>query len=742
MRTKESTLVLGTGMDRSPEAPIQSFYLLENCIYDPGVKAWCTGLGLESYFKQLGSSPVSLADTLPIRSLYEWNVQGTTILVYEQGDQLVWQARGLKRVLDQGRPITQQGSTYIPIGDWLIILNGDRPIKVDRRGRTSSFSFSSLPASPSIYNVDTSRMVQTDTATSATDSGIAIYPQFHLDTTAWGILEYDLGAGAISYLGPKDTAYHGLGTTQVNDTNYYGYKVAFISESGAISGLSPAVYCRWDILEPLDNEANEALPNPYGVKYGVQLDDLPDGPDNTVARYIYRTRNMRDGIIGAGEEYFLAAIIQDNATTSYVDFRPDNELVSRAPTTLEAWVIPQDASQGVLWDNRLWLAGSSSNPQRLYYSEPNQPEQFGLNNFFDVSTRQAGNITGLSSFQNMLIITREYGTEVVTRAQDRYQLSILHPSIGSESPSGVVETPLGVMFFNEQGIYLASGNLQGGSTPGLQEVSTPISQIFTRVNPEALTSVQAAYSRKYKEVWFHIPIDGSDVPNLGLVFHLDTLGWSIRGILEDELNPYWEFLSLATDTKGHYLIGPNSRAIGDNWGLLGVQTLSMSGTMMIPSDVTLGENVLTVGSIEPAPIFSTLMSQWTPIATNKIQYLGIELSLYEISNTPLPLGTMVDRNYHWDQEIRLGQGGTQITPLHPDNRDTKEATPMYGVNPRLMPLAVYDESRLSDARPIVVRADVNPNIRDCALWYTRTREPNQIIGWAWKLNNTAITQRR
>jgi hypothetical protein len=97
-----------------------------------------------------------------------------------------------------------------------------------------------------------------------------------------------------------------------------------------------------------------------------------------------------------------------------------------------------------------------------------------------------------------------------------------------------------------------AGNLQYIDKPEMIKLSEPISRIWRRVNKDQLSRAAGSYSHKYREYQLYLCIDGSDIPNLGLVFHVDKKSWSIR--------ENFPVSCLDTDGQGNFLFGHNEGA--------------------------------------------------------------------------------------------------------------------------------------------------------------------------------------
>ena len=507
---------------------------------------WICDRGIEPWWDPSPSFQVGpeITDTLintllgdKVDSLFVWKKQSNNqvYILVEQGGRLyyIWGAKGSTAAADWRRNIVfidsnrhipkmnEVGTQYIPYGNRLLIINGvDEPIWFYGDTKYRDYSFLLPTPQLELLPIDAEYLDGGDLV-----SGTAA-PEF-INTPL------------------------GLGDRGQGDTSVYAYRMSFIMDSGSESPISAPVFVNWTIPDAAAAER----------RFGVFINELPQGPEGCVARRIYRTKNQRlADITGAGEGiYYLVKQINDNSTTEYIDITSDNILVNQANFT-ESSVIDSSYLYGAAWNGRVWLAGGLTHPTKIIYSAQGLPEQFGVFDYFDVGSEKGGSITGVFAYYNNLLIFRETSIEVVRFNNGQYSISQVSPSIGTKATNTIKLVPeIGVVFLTEDGFYSINGGLDGGSQISVTKISQAIAKEMELVSTVAIQKSTATYSPKEKEYWCHYPSPGSIIPSRGAVIHTDDATWSLRHADTKIRNFRFYFTALATDPDGNILIGTQPR---------------------------------------------------------------------------------------------------------------------------------------------------------------------------------------
>lgn len=128
----------------------------------------------------------------------------------------------------------------------------------------------------------------------------------------------------------------------------------------------------------------------------------------------------------------------------------------------------------IYFKNKVWVAGTSANPSRLFWSDVGDPRAWPAANVADFDPNDGDIITGLGTFGPYLLVFKR---NKVFRVHDlntgaNTTLSI---SIGASSQRSIVESPLGTFFLtNDKGVFIYNGTtlrqLSEKITPTLEGV--------------------------------------------------------------------------------------------------------------------------------------------------------------------------------------------------------------------------------------------------------------------------------
>lgn len=634
-----------------------------------------------------------------------------TYYLYEQAGELKYDmgnkgtSAGVRQtsVLSSGRKIPKPddcGTQITTYGRFNLIINGfDKMIKWWGREAYSDFGFISPTPAPSIAGVDTKFIIYRD--------GIVpeqLISQKESDET---VIRFG------------KTEYVGLGTPTKGDINRYDYKISFVTDTGSESPLSDRATVTWTI----STASSSAMTGSYRPsrtdyaegKYGVMISDLPIGPKGTVARRLYRTRNRKDGLGGAGEIYYLVAQIDNNSENQYIDIMPDQDLITEAPSVLESSVISSQYKYCATWNNSIWLGGGEQNPYGIIFSKAGLPEQFGIADYFDVGLREGGAITALVPFYDVLLVFRERAIEIVTVGTNGYVISTLDSNIGTTATNTIkIVAGYGVMFLSKDGIFTISGSVRGGAVYSVKQISPMIEREMGRISISALPRATATYSEREKEYWVHYPVDGDTENSRGSVFHTYNEEWSFRsgaGFFDNGNG--MPFSCLATDPNGWIIIGlittigPDLQSRRGFPGI-GLQVWSASrfaGQYLSNPVVNQGNTTFNVNYIaKEKDVWESVWSDFGDDSKKK-RVISVEVEVITTGNNPITLDWVTDWGYTYTSS------GTQI-PLRPETVKTSFSEPIYASVPTGTELnsAVWDKSAWSQTQITRIRWDIGTSL--------------------------------
>ncbi|MCP4437134.1 MAG: hypothetical protein GY913_21455 [Proteobacteria bacterium] len=299
----------------------------------------------------------------------------------------------------------------------------------------------------------------------------------------------------------------------------YSYKLTVLNERGGESPASEA-----SSLCVFLNDASTRHFN--AVSIGEQ-------GASCVAVRVWRTRDQMDAdgnldTVGKGRTYYFVRELQYNGATTFVDGLPDTHLGNTLDEeALGPW--PRGVRFIATFKDTMFLAGH--NGSEVVYSRPNRPEIYPLDNRINVGDGDGGEITGIYTARNAVIVTKTRGIYFIKGdPKNGFYAQTLTQDLGSRSINSVRELPgLGVVLLSNDGIHLIEGTLESTDRPTRTvNIGQPISKILKKLNLSALENARSAVYHRDKEYWLAVPTLGSTDPNLVLVFHYEVGQWSVR----------------------------------------------------------------------------------------------------------------------------------------------------------------------------------------------------------------------
>lgn len=508
---------------RLPQNP-QNAGEVDNWRIDRVSGGWCSRVGYEPY--RVGhSSWEPFTTTGPIYGLHVAQQLGggarQAVLFEADGKlQYYYDAVGgvpALRVLQSDRHVptpTEAGPWFTDTPHGTIVTNGvDRPVIVNpwplgdfAESSTAisrcvrPFGFATLPPAPEPYQV----------VPMPAPSGSGVYnPTVQSGVTLWAWRN----AAAIA-----DGGKWGLGfATQRGDLgtqqSLFSYAVSFISDTGSEGPLSELATVSWDLPS-----------GAVGARHCVAL-QLPIGPEGTVARKVYRTKNYSDDYQYVGDTTLYSVdVVRNNAEDLFFDPVKTADLRNPRQEIATGPLPAPRARFSALFAGCLWLDGGTADGLSLYYSAPGLIEQFSPASYIQLSA-EGGAVTGLFGSYTRLVVFRERGIDVVSGSYTTgFEVTTISNSVACLSPHTIQAVPgLGVVFLARDGVYALTGGLEGGAIADLINLTVQQDELLQRLTPDCLPKAVGVFSAAAREYQVWYPAAGSDRPNRGLVLHLDRL---------------------------------------------------------------------------------------------------------------------------------------------------------------------------------------------------------------------------
>lgn len=358
------------------------------------------------------------------------------------------------------------------------------------------------------------------------------------------------------------------------------------------------------------------------MRFQARWDGISVGPDHTVGRRLYRTKDIRstgDSTLHALPINALAtahdyATIPDNVCTAYPDNIPDTWLGSPAVDVLP---VPR-FRLAALAMGRLWIANLDGLPATL---RPSQPGFWGtFEAGHDMTPDPTGEITGLFAVPGGLLAFTRNSTFLITPSDDGqgFVHAPVSRTIGCEAPSSIAATPDGlVVWLGRDGFYAYDGS-------GVSYVSPQLRKQFRQVTLGRLRQAVAAVDPRSREYRCWVSARGSVTNNLCFIF--DGQGWRER----DDVAA--DSVCVTQDHRQYMLVG--GQIAGDDLRS-GVYLLDHDASPDIPEVVAGREAIVETG--------------WIEAGTSKRQKSTYRLSLWLRETT---LGTLtVEVMKNWRQTV-------------------------------------------------------------------------------------------
>ena len=614
-QSQYQTPLAGGVATRLPQNP-QDAGVLQNWTLDRVSGGWSSRVGYEQY--RTGQNDWAPFETTgPIYALHDLQqlLGGVRQAVLFEADgklQLYYDAAGVPalRTLQSGRHMptpTEAGAWFTDTPYGTVITNGvDRPILVnpwplgnvaeastaiDRCVRP--FGFASLPSSPEPLRVNpmpkpVGNVYNPTILGSALTLWCLSNPLAISDGGRWG-LGFATNTATGNQAGDKQAL--------------FGYVVSFVTSTGSEGPASEMATISWGL--PSDAE---------GHRHAVGL-RLPLGPEGTVARKLYRTKNYSNDYVYQGDTTLYSVdVIRNNAEELFFDAVRTGDLNQPRPELATGPLPAPRARFSGLYGGCLWLDGGIDDGLSLYFSAPGLIEQFGATNFVQLSS-EGGAITGLFGSYTNLLVFRERGIDVVTGDYaSGFQVSTISNSVTCLSPHTIAAVPgLGVVFLGVDGVYGLTGGIEGGAIADLVNLTLGQDELLQQVTPDCMPKAVAVFSASERQYQLYVPTQGSDRPNLGLVLHLDRLAL----IDSQRLSPWstrtgFPVGALATRADGTVVFGHHT-------GAEAASTDSQRGLFVMSGKRARGSVVLVDEMTWRTPPTSIYRSAWWSAGDAQLQ---------------------------------------------------------------------------------------------------------------------------
>lgn len=168
--------------------------------------------------------------------------------------------------------------------------------------------------------------------------------------------------------------------------------------------------------------------------------------------------------------------------------------------------------------NRLFMAKTTTERSRLYFSDLSEVDVWPVENFIDINPNDGDEITALLPTSATLLIAKQRKTyQLQGYSPDTFQVSVLGDG-GTISPFGIVWTPKGVFRLDYDGVWQTNFVRS-------ELLTRPIQKIWDKVNKHALSGAALYYYDN--KLLVAVPNDTSSINNSVLVYDFVHGAWTM-----------------------------------------------------------------------------------------------------------------------------------------------------------------------------------------------------------------------
>jgi len=146
-----------------------------------------------------------------------------------------------------------------------------------------------------------------------------------------------------------------------------------------------------------------------------------------------------------------------------------------------------------LFNNQLMMAGFSSSPSTLWFSEPGEPDNVQPDNFIELRSGEGESITGLEVFQDAIIVFKKKRVfEISGQDAESFQLRELTNEYGLMGDRAKVVFENRLWFMDSSGVIEYDG-------ANFKLISEPVTLYLDQVDK---SNAYAVHVKKKRQVWF------------------------------------------------------------------------------------------------------------------------------------------------------------------------------------------------------------------------------------------------
>lgn len=174
-----------------------------------------------------------------------------------------------------------------------------------------------------------------------------------------------------------------------------------------------------------------------------------------------------------------------------------------------------------VYKNQLMMSGFSNQPSTVWFSDVGEPEGIEADFSFEVRTNDGDRVTNMTNYGNRLVVFKELSMhELLGDNPENFDLREISLQYGCLNNRAACSFSGRLWFLDRKGIAEYTGG-----EPKI--ISEKIEDVFNRMSlTNARNTAQMIFMKNRNEVWTIIPIDGSTVNNLLIIYDLISDQWA------------------------------------------------------------------------------------------------------------------------------------------------------------------------------------------------------------------------
>jgi len=313
----------------------------------------------------------------------------------------------------------------------------------------------------------------------------------------------------VKYDGSSDSATN-LGSCLATDAGsgagpdgVYAYKVTCYTATYELSLDTPS-----NTITVVDND--------------IDLSMIPICPDTFLGEDVTGRKIYRTGTGDSTYKKLSNGTIANNTAVTLTDSDADGARTDAlSPTSTAA--VPK-GKLSLIHKNRMWIANNPDNPSRIYYSDESSHDYFPAINYFDIRKNDGDEITIAMNLLGKLTVGKNNSIQkIYTDGDDPaedWEISDPFSFIGCHGMYSAVNTPIGIIYLGNNGLYVFNGQYS-------LLISDLVTPVIKDINPTNFPSVWGEIADNKYYMAYTSNATGASYNNRALVYDIPLKAFSV-----------------------------------------------------------------------------------------------------------------------------------------------------------------------------------------------------------------------